>query len=66
MERLLSPELAAEALGCHRSFVFELLARGELRSIKLGRLRRIPASEVERLIATRLAETRGSQTAKSS
>jgi excisionase family DNA binding protein len=61
VNRLLSPEEAAEALGCHRSFVFALLARRELGSLKLGRLRRIPVSEVERLIAARLAAGKDSQ-----
>jgi len=38
---VLTPEEAAEALGIGRSKVFELLARGSLRSVKIGRYRRI-------------------------
>ena len=42
-EKLLySPDEAAELLGCSRAWVFELVARKELESVKLGRLRRIP------------------------
>jgi excisionase family DNA binding protein len=55
-EKLLcSPDEAAELLGCGRSFMFELLARGEIESIKVGRLRKIPrdalATYVQRLRA---------------
>lgn len=34
-----------------RSRVYALIASGELRSIKIGRLRRIPASAVEEFVA---------------
>jgi excisionase family DNA binding protein len=61
VDHLLSPEEAAEALGCHRSFLFSLLATHELASLKLGRLRRIPASEIDRLIAARLHAERERQ-----
>jgi excisionase family DNA binding protein len=56
VDRLLSPEQAAELLGCRRTYIFELLARGDLASVKLGRLRRIPASAVEKFIQARVAE----------
>ena len=52
---LLRPEEVAEKLGCGRSAVFDLLRKGELRSVKLGRSRRIPVDAlqefVERLVA---------------
>lgn len=55
-EKLLySPEEAATVLGVSRAWIFELIARGEIESIKLGRLRKIPADAaaayVERLRA---------------
>jgi excisionase family DNA binding protein len=42
-----SPAEFAAAFGCTRQHVQNLIARGELASIKLGRLRRIPASVVD-------------------
>jgi excisionase family DNA binding protein len=43
-EKLLhSPEAAAELLDVGRSQMFELIGRGEIESIKIGRLRKIPA-----------------------
>lgn len=55
-EKLLcSPEEAAELLGVGRSYMFELVARGEVESFKVGRLRKIPrealTAYVERLRA---------------
>lgn len=50
---LYPPEEAAQRLTISRSQLFELLARGEIKSVKIGRLRRIPHDEltayVERL-----------------
>jgi excisionase family DNA binding protein len=45
---LLTPEQAARALGLGRTTVYALMRDGELRSVRLGRSRRIPyASLVE-------------------
>jgi excisionase family DNA binding protein len=42
-EKLLhAPEEAAGLLTIGRSQLFELIARGEIESVKIGRLRRIP------------------------
>ena len=42
-EKLLcSPEEAAELLGVGRSQMFELIARREVESFKIGRLRKVP------------------------
>lgn len=50
---LLTPEQAAERLGIGRSKVYELIGTGELESVKIGRLRRVPVDAlttfVERL-----------------
>lgn len=45
----LSPAEAATALGLCRASIYNMLARGEIRSVKFGRARRIPLSEIERL-----------------
>jgi excisionase family DNA binding protein len=42
------------ALGCGRSLVFRLIAAGELRTVKVGRLTRIPLGEVEEFVGRRL------------
>jgi len=49
---LLSPEQVAEILGIGRTFVFELIGNGRLKSLKLGRRRLIPRAEVEAFIAS--------------
>jgi excisionase family DNA binding protein len=46
-----SPAEFAAAFGCTRQHVMNLIARGELPSIKLGRLRRIPAPVVDALLS---------------
>jgi excisionase family DNA binding protein len=46
--KLISPQELQEILGCGRTFCYELLARGEIPSHKLGRLRRIRLSDLER------------------
>lgn len=52
---LYTPEAAAERLSVGRATVYELMRRGELGSVRLGRSRRIPADAladfVERLKA---------------
>jgi len=46
-EKLLcSPEEAAELLGVGRSQMFELIARREIESFKIGRLRKIPRDAI--------------------
>ncbi len=56
MERLLlTAEEVAEALHIGRTRVYELLAAGEITSVKIGHLRRIPVDAV-REYAVRLVE----------
>lgn len=50
------PEVAAQ-LRASKTSVYKLIETGELRSIKLGRARRIPASAIDELIARKLADT---------
>ena len=58
---LLTISEAAFLLGMGRSFVYELVLKGEIPSIKLGRARRIPASALERFVAARLGESDDSE-----
>ena len=48
----------AEALHVGRSTVYSLIASGDLRPLKLGRLTRIPKGDVEALIAVRIEATK--------
>ena len=48
---LLSVRDVCAALQCGRTFVYDLLQKGELRAIKLGRLTRIPRAALEEFIA---------------
>lgn len=48
---------AAEALGLSREMVYLLMARGQLRYVKIGAARRIAAQELERFVAERMAAT---------
>ena len=48
---LLRPEEGANAIGVSRARFYELLAEGQLKSIKIGRSRRIPLSELQGWIA---------------
>lgn len=41
---------AAQSLGISRRTVYELMARGQLSTITLGRRRLVPAGELERLV----------------
>jgi excisionase family DNA binding protein len=50
-EKLLhSPEETAEMLGVGRSQVFELIARNEIESFKIGRLRKVPRDAIDAYI----------------
>ena len=48
---LLTPETAADRLSIGRSQMYELMRRGEVQSVKIGRLRRIPATSLTDYIA---------------
>ena len=52
---LLRPEEGAEAIGVSRARFYELMAQGQIRSIKIGRSRRVPVSELNAWIAAELA-----------
>jgi excisionase family DNA binding protein len=48
---LLRPEEAAERLAIGRSKVYELLASGELASVRIGTSRRVPTDALQRYVA---------------
>jgi len=53
MEKLLlTPEDAAEVLSIGRTKVYELLAAGLLRSVRIGTSRRVPREAVEEFITS--------------
>lgn len=49
-ERLYTVEQAGRILGCSRGKVYNMLRGGEIRSVKIGKLRRIPASAINEVI----------------
>ncbi|WTO35919.1 helix-turn-helix domain-containing protein [Streptomyces achromogenes] len=52
VDRLLyTPEQAAEALSIGRSTLYELMAKGVVKYIKLGRCRRIRRADLETYVA---------------
>ena len=57
---LLTVKQVADHLGCGRTFVYELIGTGELEAVKLGRLRRIPASALDALVQRLRVHTRDS------
>ncbi len=56
--RLLTVRQVCDHLQCSRTYAYELLQQGEIHALKLGRLTRIPLSELERFIAQRVADAR--------
>lgn len=52
---LLTPQEAADALSINRSTLYQLLMRGEIPSITIGRARRIPLKWLEAWIEQQLA-----------
>ena len=56
---VMSPEELAEYLGCGRTYAYSLLKEGQIRSFKLGRLRRILRKDVERYLEALAKEEDG-------
>jgi excisionase family DNA binding protein len=53
---LLTVGEAADRLGVGRSFLYQLLQRGELQSLKLGRARRVPLRALDEFVDKRLKD----------
>ena len=58
---LLSPEETCNALGVRCSTLFKMLEAGEIPSIKVGRLRRIPVEGLRRYVERQVVEQTGVQ-----
>jgi excisionase family DNA binding protein len=56
------PEVAAK-LSIGRSVTYQLVMRGEIASIKVGKCRRVPVGEVERFVGRLIAEQTGGEAA---
>ena len=55
-EQLLSPQEFANRLSISRWTVYAWIQEGKIRSVKIGRLVRIPESEVDRIVQEGLQE----------
>jgi len=59
MEKLLlKPQEAAQVLGIGRSLMYELIARGEIPSVRLGRCLRVSKESLQKWIREREQERR--------
>lgn len=54
-KKLLTIREAGALLGLGRSLIYDLIATGEINSLKIGRARRIPTAALDEFIARRLA-----------
>ena len=54
---LLTIPAAMHRLSISRSSLYELMALGEIVSVKLGRSRRVPSASIDDFVARRVAET---------
>ena len=55
---LLTPEEAGEQLGIGRTMVYALIKAGDIDSVQIGRLRRIPVSAIHDYAARLIAQSR--------
>jgi excisionase family DNA binding protein len=53
---LLTPEEAAEALNISRSTVYDLIRLRLLKSVKIGKARRIPTESMREYVATLISD----------
>ena len=60
-EKLLSPRDCAERLSISRWTVYKMLGDGRIQSVKIGRLVRIPESEVTRIVKQGLRKGTGNE-----
>lgn len=62
---VVKPGTAAEMLDCARSHVYELMARGQLRKLKIGGMTRIPVEDIYRLVNLEVPSERPSRRRRS-
>jgi len=53
---MLTVEQAADAIGIGRTTMFALLKAGDVESVRIGRLRRVPAAAIDRFLECLAAE----------
>ena len=56
---LLTAEEAAHLIGVGRSKMYELIASGAIKSVKIGVLRRVPVAALEDYVAALVEQTKG-------
>lgn len=56
---LVSPDEAAELLSIGRTYLYELIRAGEIRSVHVGRLRRVPVAALRDYVDRLEASTNG-------
>lgn len=56
---LLTPEEAAHLIAVGRSKMYELIASGAVKSVKIGALRRVPAFALEEYVTALIDQTEG-------
>jgi excisionase family DNA binding protein len=61
---LLRMDEAADSLAVSKSHIERMVARGELRTVQVGRGRRVPVSEIERWVAERVPRREGASVAQ--
>jgi excisionase family DNA binding protein len=59
---LFRPEEAARALGLSRARVYQLLATGELGSVKIGASRRVPTADLQGFVQALRSASNGEAT----
>lgn len=55
---VLSPEEVARLLGMSRAYIWRLIKSGDIQSTSFGRMRRIPRTEIDRLLAEGIGQRR--------
>jgi len=60
-EVLLTPEASAKELSISRAHLYRLLARGEIKSVLVGRSRRIPFRAIEQYVEHLMSEQNGDE-----
>jgi excisionase family DNA binding protein len=56
---LLKPEEAAARLGVGRSKMYQLIAAGAVKSVKIGSLRRVPVTALDDYVTVLIEQTEG-------
>lgn len=55
---VVSPEEVARLLGMSRAYIWQMIKSGDIQSTSFGRMRRIPRTEIDRLLAEGIGQRR--------